>query len=366
MGTVSDTEWRQAARPLLEETAAILNELYRAARTGDRSLPMAVAAALERLPKLERAIEAIPEPSSAEGREARKNLKRAVKCGLDAAKGGKGHTGMVPSGRPSFLQRMVWSVSEEAQTRSAAAATFIVGASAASLKETSPSEPEAMSFPDFFLYGMLRNMKWPRKAGFLKKEVVDPRIVDQLRLQLCELGASLGAGRPTLGARLLADILLNRDWAAQPLSDLLVDLEPSFSRAVADGPPARPWESIVGARLGKDPDWRRSETMPWEWLDRKELRAFRHMECVAGLVWGLLHPAETIEAINQRSSNLNEEMPVMRRAGMSLDEGYSAPNAEQAFQQCEEMVASYEEECRSLVSLPAALALSPEIRARLV
>ena len=220
--------------------------------------------------------------------------------------------------------------------------------------------PEPLTFPDFFLFGMLRSMKWPRKTGLLvKKETVDPRIVDNVRFQLCQLGVTLGAGRPRLAAQLLADVLFHRDWAKEPFGELLADLN------LDPDPNGLPWESIVAARLAKTPDLRVSESVPWAWLERRELRAIRHMEFAAGLVWGLLHPSETIVLLDRLSAEGEEDVPRARRAGLHLDDGFSVPNAEESFQHAEEMVVSYQEECRPLVSLPTALADSPEISARL-
>ena len=217
--------------------------------------------------------------------------------------------------------------------------------------------PEPQTFPDFFVFGMLKSMKWPRKVGLLKKhDVVDPMVVEVLCVQLAELGVTLGAGRPAVAAQLLADLFRERDWAEKPLSELLGVLDPS--QRVDANSTNLPWESISTLRF-------KPASMPWELLANREFRGSVAWLCAEGLVWGLLHPSEAVNAINQHNARVNARVPEYRRAGLALDPGFVAPSAEGAFATAEEMVTAYQEECRRLVPLPVALAGSPEIRDRL-
>jgi hypothetical protein len=227
---------------------------------------------------------------------------------------------------------------------------------------------EPPTFPEFFFFGMLRAANWPRNAGFMKKKaVVDPRIVDQLRDGLAQIGVTLGAGRPALGAQLLADIFRDRDWLAWSFSELLSDLDPSDR--VAEAPTKLPWEAISQKhgwrlRLAQEPDITKPELMPWDGLDA-EFRAQLGFACAEGLIWGLLHPAEAVDAINRHSAELSKNMPMLIRAGLGVDPGFSPPNMEQSVSDAEEMVNSYQAECRQLVPLPATLRQSPELLRRL-
>lgn len=224
------------------------------------------------------------------------------------------------------------------------------------------SEPPP--FPDFFVNGMLRAENWPREIGrFKKKWVVDAQIVDSMCFQLAQLGVTLGATRPRLALQLLADIFRTRDWEKKPLSALLVDLDPSARISAA--PAQKPWHSIVTLRLAEYGASMGEQLIPWELLAHENYRAELSISCAAGLVWGLIHPSEATEAIDRESARLNQDLPRWKQAGLAVDPGYEVPNVWQAGINAEDMLTSYQVECRPLIPLPSALAASPEIAARL-
>jgi hypothetical protein len=223
------------------------------------------------------------------------------------------------------------------------------------------------TFPEFFLFGMLRAAKWPRQAGLLKKTlVVDPRIVDHLRVQLVEIGVALGAGRPRLAAQLLADILGNQDWDAEPFSELSTNLSSELGwSGLSASSSVLPWECMVRTHLSAEPNVSKPETLRWDWLDKTEVRVLFHVECVAGLVWGLLNPIAAIEAFRVRLAQVERLAPAMGQTNLNIDTKSLAMTPEAWFQQSEDMVHAYQEECRLLPAVPAALASSPELAARL-
>lgn len=219
---------------------------------------------------------------------------------------------------------------------------------------------EPPTFSEFFFFGLLRQAGWPHNDGVLTKDAtVDPRLVDEVFQGLAQIGIVLGAGRPALGAQLLADIFRVRDWSAQPLGKLLGELDPS--NRIAGAPTALPWETIVRLRLAQEPDITKPEVMPWEMLEDRSFRVRLHLACAEGLIWGLLHPGAAEAAINRHGAELSKNAPTLERAGVEFDAGSSPPNMERAVAAAEDMVNSYETKCRQLIPLPDALRRSPEL-----
>lgn len=66
---------------------------------------------------------------------------------------------------------------------------------------------ERAVLPEYVFADLLQAEGWPRQMGkYRKKAVVDIRSVDLAHRSLARLGIALGMGRPSLAARLLADM----------------------------------------------------------------------------------------------------------------------------------------------------------------
>ncbi len=123
------------------------------------------------------------------------------------------------------------------------------------------SVPEKVSnFASYVLAGILQSTGSPKKTGFLgRKLVVHTKTLDLAIQELLKIGVALGAGRPKVDLRLIADSF-ERDWTPDSVRELLQFLD--VDQLVAASPHQRPWQAIAGPGFritGK-------EVIPWDWL----------------------------------------------------------------------------------------------------
>ena len=79
-----------------------------------------------------------------------------------------------------------------------------------------------MPFSLWWLMRCLRDLGWPRKRGLLRRRrVVGTVVLDSAVGRLAHIGCGLGASRPDLAARAIAQSFNNRDWEAEGVGDLL-------------------------------------------------------------------------------------------------------------------------------------------------
>ncbi|MBI5734097.1 MAG: hypothetical protein HY973_04125 [Candidatus Kerfeldbacteria bacterium] len=67
-------------------------------------------------------------------------------------------------------------------------------------------------FGQYFMYGLLREMGWPRKEGLLRRDVVDALIFDSVVEQMIDWAAGIGAGRPRLALQVIAEMNRDKNW----------------------------------------------------------------------------------------------------------------------------------------------------------
>lgn len=106
-----------------------------------------------------------------------------------------------------------------------------------------------MSILGFYYVGsLLREMGWPRKQGLFRTEAYDTAIVDAAIDQMVDWAASLGAGRPAVALRIIAEMFRDRDWDAQGAPDIEVFINGS-RKSWDEQPKAAPREIIKPVRL---------------------------------------------------------------------------------------------------------------------
>ncbi len=213
-------------------------------------------------------------------------------------------------------------------------------------------------FAEYVLAGLLRSMGWPRKAGFLgHKTVVETTVMDVAARQLVTIGIGLGVGRPALAVRLIADTL-QRDWSGNSAAEFLESFDPN-QRVVANRN-QRPCEAIGPTSLA---DMGR-KSIPWQWLQTKLALHFTGA-FGQGLIWGLLHPEEAENALNEDRLHYEQEAPFWQAAGSKISLQYAWTTNEDFYKNCEEMVENFVHEGRPLVNTPQELQLEPKIVRRL-
>ena len=113
-----------------------------------------------------------------------------------------------------------------------------------------------MSFSLWWLMRFLQSVGWPRKRGlFRRKLVVAAFVVDSGVARLAHVGCGLGASRPDLAARAIAQSFSNRNWEAEGVGDLLdmfdrttpSGIEPSDQDSGVSGD--SPWKAWAAASV---------------------------------------------------------------------------------------------------------------------
>jgi len=203
-------------------------------------------------------------------------------------------------------------------------------------------------------------MGGPHTSGFLRRrEVVDPLVVDVAAVQMVQIGVGLGAGKPHLAIRFIADAFQDREWSADGAEELLDFLD--VSERVADAPDQPPWRTIAPLPLATI----RQEPIPWEWLGRSELAADHLGSLAQGVFWGFLHPSEAERALDADRASYEEGAPYARKRGLEVSPDYPWPTNEDFHRQAEELLSSFEAERRPLADVPPELLAEPRVARRL-
>ena len=226
-------------------------------------------------------------------------------------------------------------------------------------------------FPTFLLVGLLTSLGLPTKGGlFGLKWVISTTLLDMALKQLVKVGVALGAGRPSLGLRLITDTF-DRDWTPGSTKQFLDFYD--VSDLIIANSDQRPWEAISPSNFGVT-----RKTVPWEWLNEPAIATHYLGIFVKGILWGFLHPQEAERSLDE------ERAKVQQRASFwtTVDPGHT--NQEQTgtfwidtwegtstasrcvsnealYRECENLVSRYETERRPLVDTPTELLREPRV-----
>ncbi len=218
------------------------------------------------------------------------------------------------------------------------------------------------NFASYCLAGLLREVGFPRKSGLLRrKNIVDASAVDVAAKEMVRIAVGLGAGRPDLAIRLVADAFQDRDWSADGATGATEFIDfLDVSEKLAENPDAPPWQAI--ALPLKDMG---RESIPWEWLGEPGLAVHYVGSFAQGLLWGLLHPDEAREILDAGRVGYEQRAPFWINAGLEISSEYAWPTPDHFYRTCEELVRSFESERRPLVDAPPELLAERRVAERL-
>lgn len=222
-----------------------------------------------------------------------------------------------------------------------------------------------MNFPNWFILRFLAELGWPRKQGFLRKRyMVDAILLDSALTQLVRVAMGLGAGRPKLGARLIADLFSSRDWRSQGPGDLFEMIDWSDDLFPSD---PGPWLTV--AREGPrffDPDGDSLDaTVSTDVMTEPEFGVRIALLCAVGAYYGLTHPQDVEDALDRERNEYNAKMPAWVEAGLDAPEKSPHSTNHEFFESCEDFILAFEAKQRPLAELPAELRSAVELRSRL-
>jgi len=230
-----------------------------------------------------------------------------------------------------------------------------------------------MTFVLYYLVGMLKAMGWPRKVGLpmLRKEVVDAFVIRMAIQQMVEFATVLGAKRPNVAIRLIADMFRQRDYTQQPAAQLWAKLD--ATQTVTLHPEISPAEAIArfigdssgkdyGKILGQGPS---QNFVPWSFVGGGPISFASHMPFAMALAWGIEHPEEALAAWEAQYKQYAEDLPEMLAAGLKLDPPHTIPTSDDICASIEEVLAFFQKEVRPLVAVPPELLALPAVARRL-
>lgn len=213
---------------------------------------------------------------------------------------------------------------------------------------------ERAVLPEYVFSNLLQAEGWPKQIGtFRKKTVVDIRSVDLAHRSLARLGVALGAGRPSIAARLLADM-----FKGPHTTDEWRDFLDEWSRVIFTGE-KQPWESMAPQLA---PGFQREPLVAPEVLEEQLIKFNRYRALALGLVWGLLEPEAAREAFAREQARIDADTAEFGRVPGA---GPTPSGPDEWTQWAEGIVLDFERARRPLDPPNDALASEPRIAARL-
>ena len=216
----------------------------------------------------------------------------------------------------------------------------------------------SVSFPVFFVSGLLKRAGWPRKRGFLRRRRVVNRVVLYATLaQLVIMGIAMGTGRPQQAAQLLGQLFRARDWVEQPAAELFRDLEITDWQEEE-----RAWKAIL--RELEVPTTSSDEASWEEVIDWDNLMTY-HAWFAQSLCLGLTQPTEMAVALAREREQHEHWSKIWEIHRLKLPPS-GIGNNEDLFSYCEVLVLGYEDAFGKLPQIPRALAENATIAFRLM
>jgi len=206
----------------------------------------------------------------------------------------------------------------------------------------------AMSMFGFYYVGsMLREMRWPRKQGFLKGEAYDSKIVEATIGQMVDWAAALGAGRPSLALQMIAEMFRDRDWNAEGAPS--IEMFISRSRETWDqNPSAAPKEIAPEPSLVKA----FGATMSPKNFQDPQLRTALEQQVLETLLWGLANPDRFKVWYDNETRRTTASLPRAKAAGLGVE---ALPPLAEWLSHAESVIRDYESQIGKLPAIPPKL-----------
>ncbi|HUS88895.1 MAG TPA: hypothetical protein VMW91_05910 [Desulfosporosinus sp.] len=214
-------------------------------------------------------------------------------------------------------------------------------------------------------------MGWPRKVGFplLRKNVVDAFVIRMAIEAMVKFAVVLGAKRPDIAIRIIADIFRQRDSKKTTAAELWERQNPTA--IVAAHPEVSPAEAIarffcsdkdMAILLGDAPS---QNFVPEDFVTSETISFYSTLPFAKALVWGIEHPQEALTAFEDERRKYSEKLPDMISSGLKLDPPYTCPTSDDVCKSMQELISSYQNEVRSLSNVPQDLLDLPSVAQRI-
>lgn len=201
-------------------------------------------------------------------------------------------------------------------------------------------------FGFYYVTKLLHEAGWPRKQGILRGQSYDALLVDAAIAQAVEWGSALGAGRPELALKMIAEMFRDR-WDGDDAPDVKMVVERLAGQddwSAAASPRDAVQLPPLAARLG-------SSMRPEELQDARTRAAIEQLVLEA-LLWGLSNPERVSAWYSAYLTKMELRTPAMREAGLDVE---VPPGLPEFVAYGEAIVRDYEREIGPLPSIPPRL-----------
>jgi hypothetical protein len=181
---------------------------------------------------------------------------------------------------------------------------------------------------------LLHEAGWPRKLGLFKGVGFDAAMLDVAFEQANELGAALGAERPSLALQMIAEMYDDRDWEGEDAPDLKVYVE--GLRKLAWATAASPQEAVPLPSFADS-----GAALTVEQFDRREFRRTMEVPFLSAILWGLDHPDRFEAWFSAQKAEYESMLPQARRAGLEVDD--ELPSLPEFVETGEQFISEYEQ-----------------------
>lgn len=203
-----------------------------------------------------------------------------------------------------------------------------------------------MSILGFYFVGsLLRKAGWPRKQGLFRAVTIDTAVADLAINQMVDWGASLGAGRPTIALRIIAEMFRDRDWEGDNAPDINTFVNSSRESWDAS-PDATPCDIVQPVRLsptlGKAISAKRFESVD----------VTLEQDLLWAILLGMANPERFAEWYADAAQRHESSLSHAQSCGLAVD---SLPTLDEFFENSEQIIRDYEREVQPLPTIPARL-----------
>ncbi len=225
-------------------------------------------------------------------------------------------------------------------------------------------------FIQYHVAELLGEAGWPRTRGLLRKAPYVPiLLVDAAVKRGLQICMGLGAARPDLGARLIADCFTDeQEWSRESTLEILELFATTSENDIRDQPALLPWDALFAENpLRQFSDGANISTeIPATLLRHPEVCGAWGMLQGQAALWGLNHEADFARAFEQDRARWNTLAPEFVRHGLDVPATFPWPSLEAFFDWCEEIVSIFQQERGPLRSIPPALRTAPIVARRLI
>jgi len=173
---------------------------------------------------------------------------------------------------------------------------------------------------------------------------------------------ALGAGRPELGGRIIADVFSDNPWTTESTSDLVQDFGGRADEEIASRPEQLPWAALLGETERLAPF---AAEVPWLLLGSNEWNLVLSALCAEATFWGSAHEAGMSKAFQIAKSEYETTAKRAVPYGLNVPMEFPWQTLETLYEASEEFVIGFELTRPALAPIPPALRNTPLLLSRL-